>query len=176
MVAAEQLGQLLVEVEDGVGVAVLSRHCISPQLLHEEHLVGKLRRHTCNTRAIKKVNIADFEEYRLVCLDEFWRVTVQCRLNFYEFYFVFPRTTIKLNLTKESGGDLTYPNPIYYVEQKYLWSNNWVWPLLLCHLSRLNVWVLPCINYSNLAKYILLLLVVSFLLSYCFFSLISIVF
>ncbi len=71
MVAAEQLGQLLVEVEDGVGVAVLSRHCISPQLLHEEHLVGKLRRHTCNTRAIKKVNIADFEEYRLVCLDEF---------------------------------------------------------------------------------------------------------
>ena len=44
VVAAQQLGQLLVEVEDGVGVPVLPRHRVRPQLLHEEHLVRELRR------------------------------------------------------------------------------------------------------------------------------------
>ncbi len=33
----------LMEVEDGVGVAVLARDSVRPQLLHEEHLVRELR-------------------------------------------------------------------------------------------------------------------------------------
>ena len=44
VVAPEQLGQLLVEVEDDVGVPVFARHRVSPQLLHEEHLVRELGR------------------------------------------------------------------------------------------------------------------------------------
>ena len=47
VVAPEQLGQLLVEVEDDVGVPVLARHRVSPQLLHEEHLVRELRGGSC---------------------------------------------------------------------------------------------------------------------------------
>ena len=47
VVAAQQLGQLLVEVEDGVRVPVLPRHRVRPQLLHEEHLVRELRRSSC---------------------------------------------------------------------------------------------------------------------------------
>ena len=42
VVAPEQLGQLLVEVEDDVGVPVFARHRVRPQLLHEEHLVREL--------------------------------------------------------------------------------------------------------------------------------------
>ena len=43
VVAPEQLGQLLVEVEDDVGAPVLARHRAGPELPHEEHLVGELR-------------------------------------------------------------------------------------------------------------------------------------
>ena len=46
VVAAQQLRQLLVEVEDDVGVPVLPRHRVGPQLLHEEHLVRELRTRT----------------------------------------------------------------------------------------------------------------------------------
>jgi hypothetical protein len=35
----------LMEVKDGVGIAVLARDRVRPQLLHKEHLVRKLR--TC---------------------------------------------------------------------------------------------------------------------------------
>ena len=51
MVSSEQLGQLLVVVEDDVGVPVLAGHSVSPQLLHEEHLVRELRGHTWNRDA-----------------------------------------------------------------------------------------------------------------------------
>ena len=30
-------------VEDDVSILVLARHCVRPQLLHEEHLVRELR-------------------------------------------------------------------------------------------------------------------------------------
>jgi len=43
VVAAQQFRQLLVEVENQVGVAIFARHRIRPQLFHEEHLVGELR-------------------------------------------------------------------------------------------------------------------------------------
>jgi len=43
VVAAQQLGQLLVVVENEIGVAILAWHCVRPQLLHEEDLVGELR-------------------------------------------------------------------------------------------------------------------------------------
>ena len=43
VVAPEQLGQLLVKVEDDVGVPVFARNRVRPQLLHEEHLVRELR-------------------------------------------------------------------------------------------------------------------------------------
>lgn len=34
------------EMEDQIGVAILSRNCICPQFLHEEHLIRKLRCHS----------------------------------------------------------------------------------------------------------------------------------
>lgn len=43
VIAAQELGQLLVVVEDQIGVAIFAWHCVRPQLLHEEDLVGKLR-------------------------------------------------------------------------------------------------------------------------------------
>ena len=33
----------LMIVEDDVSILVLARHCVRPQLLHEEHLVRELR-------------------------------------------------------------------------------------------------------------------------------------
>mmetsp|Transcript_14911 Transcript_14911/g.38197 ORF Transcript_14911/g.38197 Transcript_14911/m.38197 type:complete len:303 (-) Transcript_14911:5129-6037(-) len=43
MVSAEQLGELLVVVEDEVGTLVLANHGGGPQLLHEEDLVREVR-------------------------------------------------------------------------------------------------------------------------------------
>ena len=43
---SQQLGQLLVEVEDYVGVLVLAGDGVCPQFLHEEDLVGELRYRT----------------------------------------------------------------------------------------------------------------------------------
>ena len=43
VIAAQQLGQLLVVVEDAVGDRVLTNHRVGPQLAHEEHLVRQIR-------------------------------------------------------------------------------------------------------------------------------------
>ena len=42
MISSQQLGKLLVEVEDNISIPVLPRHGVGPQLLHEEHLVREL--------------------------------------------------------------------------------------------------------------------------------------
>lgn len=40
----------LVIVEDGIGHAVFSGHSVSPQLLHEKHLIGQRRHDAYNTK------------------------------------------------------------------------------------------------------------------------------
>lgn len=47
VVTAEEFGQFLMEVEDGIGVSILARHRVGPQFLHEEDLVSKLRSDSC---------------------------------------------------------------------------------------------------------------------------------
>jgi hypothetical protein len=46
VVAPEKFGQLLVEVENKVGIAIFSRHRVGPQLFHEENLIRELRNAT----------------------------------------------------------------------------------------------------------------------------------
>ena len=46
IITSEEFGQLLVVVEDDVSVDVLSGNGVGPQLLHEEDLIGELRRRT----------------------------------------------------------------------------------------------------------------------------------
>ena len=41
VVAPQELGHLLVVVEDDVRVGVPAGHCVGPELLHEEDLVGQ---------------------------------------------------------------------------------------------------------------------------------------
>ena len=46
-VTSEELGELLVEVEDDVRVSVLARNRVCPQLFHEEDLIRELWRGAC---------------------------------------------------------------------------------------------------------------------------------
>ena len=46
VIASEQFGQFLMEMENGIGIAIFARHRIGPQFLHEEHLVSELWRDT----------------------------------------------------------------------------------------------------------------------------------
>ena len=48
VIASQQFGQFLMEMEDCVCIAVLARHSVGPQFLHEKDLVGELWRNSCN--------------------------------------------------------------------------------------------------------------------------------
>lgn len=43
MISAQQFRQLLMIMENQVGIAIFTGHCVGPQLFHEKHLVRKLR-------------------------------------------------------------------------------------------------------------------------------------